>query len=507
MSHDELIIKGARQNNLKGVSLRLPHDRVIAVTGVSGSGKSSLAFDTVFAEGQWRFIESLSTYARLFLEKLDRPYVDSIDNVRPAIALEQKNAARGSRSTVGTLTELYDLFRLLYSKVATPHCPGCGGEIIKWDASSVVAELVENYPGRKAVIVFEAALKADELISRGFLRAWHGDEVKDLETIAGETGYDVVLDRLVISDEPRLADSVEMAFAEGGGKMKVVLINGPVLAFSFANACDVCGRELPEPVPILFSFNHPVGACPVCKGFGNVLQYDEELVMPDVYLSLADGVVEPFQKPAAKWWKRQLIKGAKESGIDVNTCFVDLPEEHREMIFRGGEHFRGVDDFFEELESKRYKLYVRVFLSRYRKAVLCRQCGGRRLNPGALSYRLSGMNIMELTGLSITGLIGFFRDMDISPFKRDVAGELIRQVGLKLGFLDRVGLGYLTLSREARTLSGGEYQRVNLSNQLASRLTGTLYVLDEPTVGLHRRDTDRVSEIMSELASMGNRTG
>jgi excinuclease ABC subunit A len=504
MSGEELIIEGARQNNLKGISLRLPHDKVIAITGVSGSGKSSLAFETIFAEGQWRFIESLSTYARLFLEKLDRPDVDAIENIRPAIALEQRNPVRGSRSTVGTLTEIYDFLRLLYSKVSTPFCPKCNVEIRKWDTSGIMAELIENYQGKKALIVFGTDEKADELKKRGFLKLWTGKEIKDIDEVDALPPYEVVLDRLVIRDEPRLSDSIEMAFKEGQGKVKVIMIDGPTLVFTEKNACDICGTALPDASPLLFSFNHPVGACPECKGFGNVLKYTEELVIPDKYLSLEEGAVEPWEKPAYSWWKEQMLEGAEKDGINVRIPYRELSSKQKEMLFKGGRSFYGINDFFEELETKRYKLHVRVFLSRYRKGVTCPLCKGKRLKPEALSYKLSGRDISELSELSISELVRFFKDIDISPFQRDIAREILRQINLKVGFLKRVGLDYLTLSRQGRTLSGGEYQRVNLSNQLASRLTGTLYVLDEPTVGLHKRDTDRISTIMTELADMGN---
>jgi excinuclease ABC subunit A len=504
MPRTELIIQGARQNNLKNISLRLPHNKVIAVTGLSGSGKSSLAFETIFAEGQWRFIESLSTYARLFLEKMDRPEVDAIDNIRPAIALEQRNPVRGSRSTVGSLTEIHDFLRLLYSKVSTPYCPRCGGEIRRWDPSSVAAELVHEHAGQKALIVFRSGERPEELRKKGFLRVWTDGEVKELDAVKTRPPHEVVLDRLVIRDEPRLSDSLEMAFREGEGRMKVVFIEGPERVFTSGNACDLCDIELPEPAPLLFSFNHPVGACPECKGFGNVLKYAEEIVIPDGYLSLAEGAVEPWEKPAATWWKRQMLEGAEKAGIDVHRPYMKLPKRQKEMLFKGGPGFYGIDDFFEELEAARYKLHVRVFLSRYRKGVTCPACKGKRLRPEALSYRLAGLDIAELSDLSISGLAGFFRDLEISPFQRDIVKELLRQLDLKLRFLKRVGLGYLSLSRQGRTLSGGEYQRVNLSNQLASRLTGTLYVLDEPTVGLHKRDTDRVAEIMAELSEIGN---
>lgn len=504
MPTTELVIQGARQNNLKNVSLRLPHNKVIAVTGLSGSGKSSLAFETIFAEGQWRFIESLSTYARLFLEKMDRPDVDAIDNIRPAIALEQRNPVRGSRSTVGSLTEIHDLLRLLYAKVSTPYCPKCGVEIRRWDASSVVAALLHEHEGQKALIIFESGEEAGELRKKGFLRVRVDGETKDLDSVKARAPYEVVLDRLAIRDEPRLSDSIEMAFREGQGRVKVAFVGGPEKVFTSGNACDVCGLELPDPSPLLFSFNHPVGACPECKGFGNVLRYAEEIVVPDGHLSLAEGAIEPWEKPAAAWWKKQMLAGAGKAGIDLKRPYAKLPKKHKEMLFKGGPGFYGVEDFFEELEAARYKLHVRVFLSRYRKGVTCPACGGRRLRPEALSYRVSGMDIAGLSELSIAELAGFFREMDISPFQRDIAKELLRQMDLKLGFLRRVGLDYLTLSRQGRTLSGGEYQRVNLSNQLASRLTGTLYVLDEPTVGLHKRDTDRVAEIMAELSEIGN---
>ncbi|MEK7267150.1 MAG: excinuclease ABC subunit UvrA, partial [Nitrospirota bacterium] len=307
MSSRELIIEGARQNNLKNITLRLPHDKVIAVTGVSGSGKSSLAFDTIFAEGQWRFIESLSTYARLFLEKLDRPDVDAIHNIRPAIALEQKNPVKGSRSTVGTLTEIYDLLRLLYSKISTPFCPQCGKEIRKWDTSEVVKELTERYTGSKAIIIFNSSESLETLKQRGFHRVWVDGEVLELSAVSRQLSeknaerrtlnaerFDIVLDRLVIKDEPRLSDSVEMAWKEGNEKVVIVILHEAekiTLRFSGENVCDECNISLPEPSPMLFSFNHPIGACPECKGFGNILIYDEELIIPDKYLSLSEGAI------------------------------------------------------------------------------------------------------------------------------------------------------------------------------------------------------------------------
>jgi excinuclease ABC subunit A len=516
MSKDELIIIGARQNNLKNINLTLPHNKVIVITGVSGSGKSSLAFDTIFAEGQWRFIESLSTYARLFLEKLDRPDVDSIENIRPAIALEQKNPVRGSRSTVGTLTELNELFRLLYAKIGTPFCPGCGTEIRKWDPSQIIAELLEKYPANKAVIMFPSTGSQEELKQKGFYRVWHEGETIDMTDLSGtdHLSSDIVLDRLVIKDEPRLTDSIEMAWREGHGKIKVAVLHGGdrpdsveqflVRKFTVENACEECDIALPVPSPLLFSFNHPVGACPECKGFGNTLRYDEELIIPDKSLSLSKGAIDPWNKPAYTWWKKQMIAGAKKSGIDVKKPFQDFNPEERGKVFQGTTDFHGIDDFFADMEGRRYKLHVRVFLSRYRRGVTCPACQGKRLNKDALAYRVAGLDIAELCRMPISSCSGFFEDIELSPFKKDIAKELIRQIIMKLRFLEKVGLEYLTLERYGKTLSGGEYQRINLSNQLASLLTSTLYVLDEPTVGLHPRDTDRVSVILRQLADLGN---
>ena len=523
MSQKDLIIEGARQNNLKNITLRLPHDKVIAVTGVSGSGKSSLAFDTIFAEGQWRFIESLSTYARLFLEKLDRPDVDAIHNIRPAIALEQKNPVRGSRSTVGTLTELYELFRLLYSKISTPYCPGCGKEIRRWDPAQVVSELTEKFSGKKAVVVFSTKDSAADLKKKGFFRVWIDDGITEIEEVKGGASpltYDVVLDRLVIRDEPRLADSVEMAWKEGRGKLKVILFDPThdsssegepasggrftVHRFSAENECEECGIELPLPNALLFSFNHPVGACPVCKGFGNTLLYDEDLIIPDKSLSLAKGAVDPWNKPAYRWWKKQLLDKGKKSGLDTHKPYENFSPAEKGLLFKGAEGFYGVDDFFEDMEGRRYKLHVRVFLSRYRRGFTCPECVGKRLKKEALAFKISCLDIAELCRMSIGEQVKFFSGIDLSPLKRDVSKELIRQILMKLRFLERVGLDYLTLDRYGKTLSGGEYQRINLSNQLASLLTGTLYVLDEPTVGLHARDTERIAGIMNQLADLGN---
>jgi excinuclease ABC subunit A len=494
MHEKKLLIEGARQNNLKNIHLSLPHNKVIAITGVSGSGKSSLA------------LESLSTYARLFLEKLDRPDVDAIHNIRPAIALEQKNPIRSSRSTVGTLTELYDLFRLLYSKISTAFCPNCGKEIKIWDTSKVVSELLENYHGEKAIILFETKETIEELKKRGFYRIWLNGEVTELNSqpITRHSSLDIVVDRLIIKNEPRLSDSIELAWREGEGRIKIVIYPEITISFSSENTCDECNFQLTKPYPLLFSFNHPVGACPVCKGFGNILRYDEDIIIRDKNLSLSKGAVDPWNKPAYRWWEKQLIKNAPKDGIDIHKPYSELSRKEKSLLFKGGGSFYGIDDFFKELEGKRYKLHIRVFLSRYRRPITCLQCNGKRLRRESLAYKLSGLDIAELCMKPVSDAVRFFENLDISPFHRDTSKEILRLLSVKLGFLQRVGLGYLSLNRDGRTLSGGEYQRVNLSTQLGSFLTGTLYVLDEPTVGLHAKDTEIIAKIMSEISRLGN---
>ena len=503
MSAKDLIIEGAKQNNLKNISLKLPHNKFITITGVSGSGKSSLAFDTIFAEGQWRFIESLSTYARLFLEKLDRPEVEAIHNIRPAIALEQRNPVKTSRSTVGTSSEIYDYLRLLYAKIAHPHCPVCDKELKAWTPSTVVQELTDHYSGEKAMIIFDSDKSLEELQKKGFHR------IREKDQDSAHKGHEVILDRLVIKKAPRLSDSVETAWDHGDGKVKIELVRkdpeqNMVLHYHSELICHDCNLEISKPQPLLFSFNHPLGACTQCKGFGNSLDYSEDYIVPDKDKTLQEGAIDPWSKPAYRWWYRQFAKYAKRKKINLKVPYKKLPEKIRELIFRGNEDFYGIDDFFEEMERKRYKLHVRVFLSRFRKAVKCRSCGGSRLRPEALAYKVSGFNIFQLTDMSVAQLTDFFNSLSLNDYEQEMSAEIIRQIHMKLDFLMRVGTGYLSLNREAKTLSGGESQRINLSNQLASKLTGTLYVLDEPTVGLHPRDVSRISDILKELASAGN---
>jgi excinuclease ABC subunit A len=514
-----LRIEGARQNNLKSVSLAIPHDRVTVITGVSGSGKSSLAFDTIFAEGQWRYIESLSSYARMFLERVDRPDVDRIEHIRPAIALEQKNAVRTARSTVGTATEVHDYLRLLYATIGRVHCPRCGRAVEWHSAERVVDELLGQHAGRRAYVGFavpvprgaDAGALWTDLIRRGFARVRVDRAVLDLVpppavSLAGVPQVQVVLDRLVLDERgrTRLAESIETAFREGRGDLWVEIVGVGEQVWSRALRCAACDVTVERPRPLLFSFNHPLGACPECKGFGNILRYDPRLVIPDETRSLGDGAVEPWASPSGRWYQRELLKAARRHGIDVTVPYAELPPPARAVVHEGEGSFPGIRGFFEEVEGYRYKLHVRVFLSRYRSQFPCPACRGARLTAPALAVTVGGASIAELTDLTIEDAARFLAGLRLSPFEEALARDILKPLQAKLGFLLRVGLGYVSLARQTRTLSGGEAQRVNLANQLGSQLVGTLYVLDEPSIGLHPRDTARLAELCGELAHAGN---
>jgi excinuclease ABC subunit A len=519
MAGEYLIIEGARQNNLKGINLRIPHNQVTVITGVSGSGKSSLAFDTLFAEGQWRYIESLSTYARMFLEKVDRPIVDRIQNIRPSIAIQQQNPVRTARSTVGTATEIYDYLRLLFAKIGKTFCPRCGQEVRSYSPTDIAGNLIQNYAGERAFILFpflsnsgqDFSALIQEYIKRGFIRLKIGEEVIDLSQgnipnlKPSEPSY-IVVDRLIFKEEARgrLVESLEAAIKEGGGTVVVEIINKGVFKYGQGFRCHNCDQVYEKPQPLLFSFNHPLGACPECKGFGQILKYDEDLIVPDKSLSLAKGAIEPWTKPSHRWWYQQFLKAAKDCKIDVQKPYGLLTQKERDLIFKGTKKFEGINAFFEYLETKRYKLHVRVFLSRYRSQFPCPSCQESRLKPQALWVKLQGLNIHQVCEMTVEDFLQWFKALPLTPYERSVAQEVIRQLEMKLGFLQQVGLGYLTLNRLTRTLSGGEAQRINLANQLGSRLTGTLYVMDEPSIGLHPRDTQMLSDIIRELAKLGN---
>ncbi len=513
-----LRIEGARQNNLKNITLEIPHDHLTVVTGVSGSGKSSLAFDTIFAEGQWRYVESLSAYARMFLDRVDRPEVDRIERIRPAVALEQKNPVRTARSTVGTATEISDYLRLLYAKIGRLHCPRCGSPATAHSAESIVPTLLAAHRGARALIAFRIPVPAGtpaaelwaSLARRGFARVRVNNEIIDLAAPPGRLealDIAVILDRVVIDErmQSRLAESIETALREGGGSVEVDIGGGRPLVFSEGVRCARCAVDLERPQPLLFSFNHPLGACPECKGFGNLLRYDEARVVPDATRSLADGAVEPWTHASGRWYQRELLKAARRHGLDPDQPYQELTAAQRTLVYEGdGGRFPGIRGFFEELESYRYKLHVRVLLSRYRSQSPCPTCAGARLKSAALAVRVADRNIADFCGLTIEEAARVLRELPLSPREAEVAREILKQLTAKLSFLQRVGLGYLTLARQARTLSGGEAQRINLANQLGSQLVGTLYVLDEPSIGLHARDTGRLVDLCRELAQAGN---
>jgi excinuclease ABC subunit A len=518
-----LRIQGARQNNLKNVSLAIPHDRLTVITGVSGSGKSSLAFDTLFAEGQWRFVESLSTYARMFLERIDRPDVDRIESIRPAIALEQKNPVRTARSTVATATELADYFRLLYARIGRVHCPRCGREA-RADAPAEIAErLTASAPGAHALVMFPlpgpgkepAADFVARLVTRGLARIKVGERVVPLaqataDDLAGQAEVLVVLDRIALSSErsARLAGSIEQAFREGGGRALVEVMGDGAASVVHRHGerfgCHACGIALERPQPVLFSFNHPVGACPECKGFGNLLRYDEARVVPDASRSLAEGAVQPWQHRSGRWYQKELLRHARRRGIDAAVPFRELGEDARRWVLDGDDRFPGVRGFFEDIEGYRYKLHVRVFLSRYRAPTTCPTCRGTRLKPEALAVRVGDRHIADLYRSPVDDLAQWLAGLALGAWEAEVARDVLSRIQAKLAFLQRVGLGYLTLDRQTRTLSGGEAQRIALARELGAQLVGTLYVLDEPSIGLHARDVSRLAELCRELAHAGN---
>ena len=517
-SHD-LIIEGARQNNLKNISLHIPHNRVTAITGVSGSGKSSLAFDTIFAEGQWRYVESLSPYARMFVDKVARPDVDRVINIRPAIAIEQKNQVRTARSTVGTTTELSDLLRLLFAKIGRPTCPDCRQEARCFHPHTVAEDLLRRFPDARAMVLQPIAGPSAEsepgfvesLLVRGLTKIKADDEILDLHErtppkLHAYSALYLILDRLVLREDnrSRLIEAVETSFREGDGHCAVEVIRHGIQPFSARFLCQSCGRGFEPLRPVLFSFNHPLGACPACKGFGNVLRYDPDLVIPDHSKSLADGAIEPWSKPGSDWWQQQMLLAMTRDRVDITVPYKALSKVIQDRLWNGDQSFDGINQFFTYMESKRYKLHVRVLLSRYRTPFDCPACHGTRLKPDARWVKIAGRDIHALTEDTIEGLLQWMTALVLRPFEEDIAHDILQQLRAKLGFLTRVGLGYLTLARLTKTLSGGEAQRVSLANQLGARLVGTLYVLDEPTIGLHARDTDLLAGILSDLAAAGN---
>ncbi len=512
-------IRGARQHNLRGFDVDIPRGGLTVITGVSGSGKSSLAFDTLYAEGQRRYVESVSTYAKQFLDRLPRPDVDSITGLTPAVSIQQVAPTRSARSTVGTSTEVHDHLRLLFARLGVVHCTGCGEAIRVDSPASIAAEAIAWEPGARVTVLAPLALsprftweqQAEHLMSAGFTRIWLQGEPVALEPLPklkrGTSSVDLVADRFRWeSDEgTRLAEACEQAFRRGDGRLLLVVGDGAEpSARSERWACNACGVPAMRPEPALFSFNSPLGVCPECRGFGDVLTFTLDLIVPDRSKSLEAGALDPWARTWRKTMWPKLQAFADEHGIDVHAPWSRLSEEHRGWLLSGHEKFRGVMGFLERLQKKSYKAGNRFIIKRYQSPRRCSGCGGARLRPEALSVRLGSRTISEVTAMPVRYALAFFEGLTLDDRQRAIAATPLGEVCSRLRFLQRVDLGYLTLDRPMRTLSGGEAQRIELANALGADLADTLYVLDEPTVGLHPRDTDTLLGILRELASRGN---
>jgi len=518
---DRIRIRGARQHNLKAINLDVPRRAITVITGPSGSGKSSLAFDTIYAEGQRRYVESLSAYARQFLERMHKPDVDFIDGLSPAVAIEQKNATRTSRSTVGTATEIYDYVRLLWARVGRTVCPVCGRELKPDSAESATNEVLAQAPGLRAHITFplrrSAKLTHAELVNglraQAFVRVvadgvgLHFDELPPKTNLAKAKELLVVTDRLVVaeSDRARLTDAFETAFREGDGDAVALIADGDRLSFTQSFRCPNDGHVAPAPSPQLFSFNNPRGACPTCNGFGATLEYDESLIIPYPDRVLNDGAIEPWTMPRYDNKRRALAEFCKRAGIPMDRPWSKLTAAQRDSLFRGkAKGFLGVVRHLESLEPKKYKQYIRVFLRRYQIAQECRTCHGTKLRPDALNVKVGGKSVAEVSAMPVDLLRAWLDTLTLTGNEQEIAAHILREARDRLRFLCDVGLTYLTLDRAARTLSGGEAQRITLANSLGSHLVDTTYVLDEPSIGLHARDLDRLLAILARLRDAGN---
>jgi len=545
-SQDTISIRGARVHNLKNISVEVPHNAITVVTGVSGSGKSSLAFDTIYAEGQRRYVESLSAYARQFLERMEKPDVDEISGIAPAVAIRQKNSTRNPRSTVATATEIYDYLRLLFARCGQTFCIKCGEEVRRDNPEAIAGKILSLAPGRRFYVLYELriaqgqpagarrggkkklappsqeALRTalSDIQKRGFNRLYQDGRLHEFSS--PETLLDVdfsrtvhvVVDRLAVSPDSRarLVDSIEICYREAGGEAILEFVpdakGNPAerLVFNERFECKNDGTLYQEPEPRLFSFNNPYGACPRCQGFGNTIDFDLNLVVPDPSKSLDEGAVEPWTKPRYKALFQELKKWARTQDIPTNVAWRHLTADQRKLILEGDPEndFDGVKGFFNWLERKKYKLHVRVFLSRYRGYATCPECGGTRLRAEARAVRVAGKSITEICALTVKEARTFFSGLQLTPAQTKIADKILEEVRSRLQFLDEVGLDYLSLDRLTSTLSGGESQRIQLATSLGSHLVGALYVLDEPSIGLHPRDTQRLIDILRSLRDLGN---
>ncbi len=510
----DIVLRGVRVHNLKGIDVTIPTRRLVVITGVSGSGKSSLAFDTLYAEGQRRYVESLSSYARQFLERMEKPRVDEVEGICPAIAIRQRSLSRSPRSTVGTATEVQDHLRLLFARVGRTVCDECGGEARRDSPATAADATLEEAEGEKLLVGFEPGeldtSALDGLRKRGFRRLLVGEELLDIEDEGAASGAApgsaVIVDRIKASagERGRIVDALEVAFREGGGRAVVVVPGRERRRFSERFECGDCGRDFVEPQPRLFSFNNPFGACPACHGFGNLIEVDVDLVVPDKRRSLAEGAIEPWNKPHYKKLQTQLRSFARRRGIPVDVPWSFLDEGQRRLVLEGEDDFPGVLGFFRWLEGRKYRVQVRAFLARYRGYQECPDC--RRRTPAVGGAAGSGGGAAPSgtsAEMTVKKARRFVAGLSLSDAERTVAGRVVGEIDRRLSFLEDVGLDYLTLDRPSASLAGGESQRIALAAALGTGLVGTVFVLDEPSVGLHPRDTERLVEDPPRAARAG----
>ena len=515
----KIIVKGAREHNLKNLSFEIPRNKLVVFTGVSGSGKSSLVFDTIYAEGQRRYVESLSSYARQFLERMNKPDVDFIQGISPAVAIEQKTGSRNSRSTVGTTTEVYDYLRLLFARIGKTICFQCGKEVKKATTGTVADWIEQQQEGARFYLAFplhqhegHSVQEEIELLKkRGFFRVYFKNTFYDLnedqvKLPKSKKEIKVIVDRFKVSKgevREKLSDSIEVTFKEG--ENRIVLINADTAEQQeFNKFYECCGVKYEEPEPRFFSFNNPFGACPVCQGFSKVIGIDMNLVIPNPNLTIADGAIAPFKGAKYSSYLRDLIQSAREHKFPIHIPYKQLTEEQVLLVRKGFGKYKGLDHFFEDLERKTYKLHVRVMLSRYRGYTLCPACKGSRLRREALQVKIDDHSIHEIVQKPIEKSLEFFENLKLSDYDFQIAERVLKEIIKRLTFLNNVGIGYLTLDRYSNTLSGGETQRINLATSLGSALVGTLYVLDEPSIGLHPRDNSKLIRILKNLRDIGN---
>ncbi|MEO2052302.1 MAG: excinuclease ABC subunit UvrA [Allomuricauda sp.] len=512
-----IIIKGAKLHNLKNIDVVIPRNKLVVITGLSGSGKSSLTFDTLYAEGQRRYVESLSSYARQFLGKLDKPKVDYIKGIAPAIAIEQKVNSTNPRSTVGTTTEIYDYLKLLYARIGKTISPISGKEVKKHTVTDVMNYIKESKEGTKMLLLAPVEvpkdrepLKALQLFSKqGYARITYKGEVIRIDQAPEDIGrkFDLVVDRIVLKDDEdfynRLANAVDNAFFEGKGVCAIQNLETNTTQ-SFSNQFELDGMKFLEPNVHLFSFNNPYGACPKCEGYGDVIGIDEDLVIPNTALSVYENAIFPWRGESMGWYRDQLVNSAYKFDFPIHKPWYQLSDEQKQLVWDGNEHFIGIHKFFEQLEEKSYKIQNRVMLSRYRGKTKCAVCKGKRLRNEANFVKVGGKSISELIEKPIIKLIPFFEALELSEHDTTIANRLLKEITTRLDFLNKVGLGYLTLNRKSNTLSGGESQRINLATSLGSSLVGSMYILDEPSIGLHPKDTENLIEVLQSLRNLGN---